>query len=74
MAICNEHQAIHVHAHIMILYLLFQYVASNDKLSFWLEIHSFVDYFTIPPAFVGIYLSRQWLGKYIVHEVALEYG
>ena len=43
-----------------------QFVAANDKLTFWLEVHSFVDYFTIPPAFVGIYLSRQWLGKCII--------
>ena len=42
---------------------LFQCIAATDKLQFWLNIHSFVDYFTIPPAFVGIYLSRQWLGK-----------
>ena len=42
---------------------LLQFVASNDKLAFWLEVHSFVDYFTIPPAFVGMYLSRQWLGE-----------
>ena len=40
----------------------FQLIAANDKLAFWLDVHSIVDYFTIPPAFVGIYLSRQWLG------------
>ena len=43
--------------------LFLQCMAATDKLQFWLNIHSFVDYFTIPPAFVGIYLSRQWLGK-----------
>jgi hypothetical protein len=29
-----------------------------------LELYSFVDYFTIPPSFVSIYLDRTWIGKY----------
>lgn len=37
-------------------------MAANDKLLFWLEVFSFVDYFTIPPSFVAIYLDRNWLG------------
>nr|KAG5710214.1 hypothetical protein BaRGS_006733 [Batillaria attramentaria] len=37
------------------------FVAANDKLWFWLELFSFVDYFTIPPSFVAIYLDRNWL-------------
>jgi hypothetical protein len=28
-----------------------------------LEMYSFVDYFTIPPSFVSIYLDRTWIGK-----------
>jgi hypothetical protein len=44
--------------------LSLQLLAANDKLFFWLEIYSIVDYFTIPPVFVGIALSRQWLGQY----------
>lgn len=43
--------------------LSFQFVAANDKLWFWVELFSFVDYFTIPPSFVAIYLDRNWLGK-----------
>ena len=27
-----------------------------------LELYSFVDYFTIPPSFVSIYLDRTWIG------------
>ena len=27
-----------------------------------LEMYSFVDYFTIPPSFVSIYLDRTWIG------------
>jgi hypothetical protein len=39
-----------------------QFIAANDKLMFWMEIHSLVDYFTIPPIFVSIALGRQWIG------------
>lgn len=27
-----------------------------------LELYSFVDYFTIPPSFVSIYVDRTWIG------------
>ena len=27
-----------------------------------MELYSFVDYFTIPPSFVSIYLDRTWIG------------
>ncbi len=40
-----------------------QFVAAPDKLWFLVEIYSFVDYFTIPPSFVAIYLNRNWLGE-----------
>ena len=42
---------------------LLQFVAAGDKLTFLLEVYSFVDYFTIPPSFVAIYLNRNWLGE-----------
>ncbi|XP_061193987.1 calcium-activated potassium channel subunit alpha-1-like isoform X1 [Saccostrea echinata] len=45
-----------------LIYFFIRFVAANDKLLFWLEIFSFVDYFTIPPSFVAIYLDRNWLG------------
>lgn len=41
----------------------FQFIAASDKVWFLLEVYSFVDYFTIPPSFVAIYLERNWLGK-----------
>ena len=28
-----------------------------------LDHYSFVDYFTIPPSFVSIYLDRTWIGN-----------
>jgi hypothetical protein len=39
-----------------------QFVAATDKLQFMFEIGSFVDYFTIPPMFVSIFLDRTWIG------------
>jgi hypothetical protein len=40
----------------------FQFIAASDKFWFMLELYSFVDYFTIPPSFVSIYLDRTWIG------------
>jgi len=40
-------------------------VAAPDKLCFLFEIFSLVDYFTIPPSFLAVYLNRNWLGRYI---------
>lgn len=40
-----------------------QFIAASDKLWFMLEMYSFVDYFTIPPSFVSIYIQRTWIGN-----------
>ena len=40
-----------------------QFIAASEKLSFLIELFSLVDYFTIPPSFVAIYLNRNWLGE-----------
>ena len=40
----------------------FKFIAASDKFWFMLELYSFVDYFTIPPSFVSIYLNRNWIG------------
>lgn len=45
------------------LFIFFQFIAANDKLWFWLEVNSVVDFFTVPPVFVSVYLNRSWLGK-----------
>ena len=48
---------------VSIIYLMFsQFIAASDKFWFMLELFSFVDYFTIPPSFVSIYLNRNWIG------------
>ncbi|KAK2523582.1 Kcnma1 [Columba guinea] len=39
-----------------------EFIAANDKLWFWLEVNSVVDFFTVPPVFVSVYLNRSWLG------------
>lgn len=28
-----------------------------------LELYSFVDYFTIPPSFLSLYVDRTWIGE-----------
>ncbi|KAM7080773.1 potassium channel subfamily U member 1 [Ciconia maguari] len=45
-----------------LLYFGLRFVAADDKLRFWLELNSLVDFFTIPPVFVSYYLKRNWLG------------
>ena len=40
-----------------------QFLAASDKFWFMLDHYSFVDYFTIPPSFVSIYLDRTWIGE-----------
>lgn len=47
----------------LFIFFLLQFIAASDKLWFMLEMYSFVDYFTIPPSFVSIYLDRTWIGK-----------
>ncbi|TSK22831.1 Calcium-activated potassium channel subunit alpha-1 [Bagarius yarrelli] len=44
-----------------LLYFGLRFIAANDKLWFWLEVNSVVDFFTVPPVFVSVYLNRSWL-------------
>ncbi|XP_013413785.1 calcium-activated potassium channel subunit alpha-1 isoform X2 [Lingula anatina] len=53
------------------IYFFIRFVAAPEKLWFLLEIYSFVDYFTIPPSFVAIYLDRNWLGLRFLRAVRL---
>ena len=46
----------------LIAHCFLQFIAASDKFWFMLELYSFVDYFTIPPSFVSIYLDRTWIG------------
>lgn len=42
------------------VYFVIRFIAAADKLWFMLELYSFVDYFTIPPSFVSLYIDRTW--------------
>ncbi|KAF7242100.1 Potassium channel subfamily U member 1 [Varanus komodoensis] len=45
-----------------LLYFGLRFLAASDKLTFWLELNSVVDFFTITPVCVSFYLGRNWLG------------
>uniref|UniRef100_A0A1I7S254 BK channel n=1 Tax=Bursaphelenchus xylophilus TaxID=6326 RepID=A0A1I7S254_BURXY len=45
-----------------LIYFFIRFIAASDKVWFLLDRYSFVDYFTIPPSFVAIYLERNWIG------------
>uniref|UniRef100_A0A670K0B3 BK channel n=1 Tax=Podarcis muralis TaxID=64176 RepID=A0A670K0B3_PODMU len=38
------------------------FFAASDKLTFWVELNSIVDFFTITPVCISFYLGRNWLG------------
>uniref|UniRef100_A0A8D2LIK0 Potassium calcium-activated channel subfamily U member 1 n=1 Tax=Varanus komodoensis TaxID=61221 RepID=A0A8D2LIK0_VARKO len=44
-----------------LLYFGLRFLAASDKLTFWLELNSVVDFFTITPVCVSFYLGRNWL-------------
>ncbi|KFD54423.1 hypothetical protein M514_04766 [Trichuris suis] len=54
-----------------LVYFFIRFIAATDKVWFLLEVYSFVDYFTIPPSFVAIYLERNWLGLRFVRALRL---
>ncbi|KAM9252448.1 LOW QUALITY PROTEIN: potassium channel subfamily U member 1 [Cariama cristata] len=45
-----------------LLYFGLRFVAADDKLRFWLELNSLVDFFMISPVFISYFLKRNWLG------------
>ncbi|XP_031458081.1 potassium channel subfamily U member 1 isoform X1 [Phasianus colchicus] len=45
-----------------VFYFGLRFVAADDKLRFWLELNSLVDFFTIPPVFVSSVLRKSCLG------------
>uniref|UniRef100_A0A4W4HQM5 BK channel n=1 Tax=Electrophorus electricus TaxID=8005 RepID=A0A4W4HQM5_ELEEL len=54
-----------------LLYFGLRFIAANDKLKFWLEVNSIVDFFTVPPIFVSMYLNRSWLGMRFLRALRL---
>lgn len=59
----NLHSCVPCNCDLIFNSLFPQFIAANDKLWFWLEVNSVVDFFTVPPVFVSVYLNRSWLGK-----------
>jgi len=62
----TDRRAVSQHASVGLDYcnaVCVQFIAASEKLSFLIELFSLVDYFTIPPSFVAIYLNRNWLGQ-----------
>ncbi|XP_033101025.1 calcium-activated potassium channel subunit alpha-1-like isoform X19 [Anneissia japonica] len=45
-----------------LLYFILRFIANQEKLGCWVSMASIVDFFTIPPIFVSIYLGRTWIG------------
>uniref|UniRef100_A0A0N5ABA1 BK channel n=1 Tax=Syphacia muris TaxID=451379 RepID=A0A0N5ABA1_9BILA len=45
-----------------LIYFFIRFIASSDKIWFLLDRYSIVDFATIPPSFVAIYLERNWSG------------
>lgn len=61
----REHPAMQVDLGLNVFFLMYfclRFIAANDKLWFWLELNSIVDFFTVPPVFVSVYLNRTWIG------------
>ncbi|GAU91177.1 hypothetical protein RvY_03484-2 [Ramazzottius varieornatus] len=45
-----------------LLYYVLRFLAADDKVTFIFNLYSVIDYFTVPPAFVGLMLDRDWIG------------
>ncbi|CAI5795661.1 potassium channel subfamily U member 1 [Podarcis lilfordi] len=45
-----------------LFYFGLRFFAASDKLTFWVELNSIVDFFTITPVCISFYLGRNWLG------------
>ncbi|XP_013915623.1 PREDICTED: potassium channel subfamily U member 1-like [Thamnophis sirtalis] len=45
-----------------LLHFGLRFLAASDKLAFWLELNSIVDFFTITPVCIAFYLGKNWLG------------
>ena len=63
----------------ILLYIFFhfwKFLAADDKVFFFVTIYSIVDFFTIPPSFLTIYLNRYWLGMNLLNLffLFLEFG
>ncbi|XP_029459118.1 calcium-activated potassium channel subunit alpha-1-like [Rhinatrema bivittatum] len=54
-----------------LFYFGLRFIAAENKLKFWIDLNSIVDFFTIPPLCVSLYLKRKWLGLRFLRALSL---
>ncbi|XP_067857626.1 calcium-activated potassium channel subunit alpha-1a-like [Heptranchias perlo] len=54
-----------------LLYFGLRFIAANDKLRFWVELNSIVDFFTIPPVIVALYFHKDCVGLRFMRSLRL---
>ncbi|XP_078285150.1 calcium-activated potassium channel subunit alpha-1-like [Rhinoraja longicauda] len=54
-----------------LFYFGLRFIAANDKLNFWVELNSIVDFFTIPPVILALYFSRDCIGLRFMRSLRL---
>ncbi|KAI0979892.1 hypothetical protein GJ496_001934 [Pomphorhynchus laevis] len=54
-----------------LIFFFIRFIAAYNKLAFWFELSSLVDFFTVPPSFVALFLHRNWLGFRFLRAIRL---
>ncbi|XP_059497075.1 calcium-activated potassium channel subunit alpha-1-like [Stegostoma tigrinum] len=54
-----------------LFYFGLRFIAAQDKLRFWLELNSIVDFFTIPPVIVALYFNKDCIGLRFMRSLRL---
>ncbi|XP_028405047.1 calcium-activated potassium channel slowpoke-like [Dendronephthya gigantea] len=54
-----------------IFHFIVRFLAANDKLLFWFELTSIIDFFTVPQVFVSIVVEQTWLGMRFLRALQL---
>ncbi|XP_060712469.1 calcium-activated potassium channel subunit alpha-1-like [Hemiscyllium ocellatum] len=54
-----------------LFYFGMRFIAAQDKLQFWFELNSIVDFFTIPPGFVALYFRKDCIGLRFMRSLRL---
>ncbi|XP_051896684.1 calcium-activated potassium channel subunit alpha-1-like [Pristis pectinata] len=54
-----------------LFYFGLRFIAADDKLRFWVELNSIVDFFTIPPVVLSLYLNQDCVGLRFMRSLRL---
>ncbi|XP_048474479.1 calcium-activated potassium channel subunit alpha-1-like [Rhincodon typus] len=54
-----------------LFYFGLRFIAAEDKLRFWFELNSIVDFFTIPPVIVALYFQKDCIGLRFMRSLRL---